>query len=476
MKINIGRIAVWALFAVLFGGATTAFAQDRKPNLVVILAEDLGYGDLGCFGQKTLKTPRLDEMAKEGMRFTQFYAGSAVCAPSRYTMLTGKHTGRAAIRGDSETPIAIQPGQATVASLLQGAGYATGYVGKWGVGTPEKLSNPNDVGFDHFFGYVNASHARNPYPEFLVRNGKVAPLKNEVGAEWKKWQDPKLPLAGQGVAVKKVEYAPDLLVDDALRFIRENQKKPFFLLLALNAPQGREDNRGADVSNLGKFAGQDWPEAEKAFAALVHNFDRDTGRVLALLKELKLDTNTLVIFTSATGPSPEGGHRPEFFQSTGKHRGMKGEPYEGSIRMPTIAWWPGVIKPGTEDILQWYAGDLIATAAELSGAMLPAGLDSDSLVPALRGNSGKDQWRRRSPLYWECYLGRTWQVVRFGKWKAIRSPMFTGEILLYDMSNDPAEKTNYAIRRPDLARHAANLFNKSHEPDQNWKIPMPGEK
>ena len=473
MKTIICRIAV----AMLLGSmASLATAQERKPNVVVILAEDLGYGDLGCFGQTTLKTPRLDEMAKEGMRFTQFYAGNSVSAPSRSTLLTGKHAGRAAIRGDSETPIAIPAGQTTVASLLRRAGYATGYVGKWGVGTPEKLSDPNDVGFDHFFGYVNARHSRNPYPEFLIRNGAVVPLKNEVGAEWKKWQDPKLPLAGQGVAVKKVDYAPDLLVDDALRFIRENQKKPFFLLLALNAPQASGEKKGVDVSNLGKFAGQDWPEAEKAFAALIHNFDRDTGRVLDLLKELKLDTNTLVIFTSATGPNPEGGHRPEFFQSTGKHRGNIGEPYEGSIRMPTIAWWPDTIKPGTEEFLQWYAGDLIATVAELSGATLPAGLDSDSLVPALRGNSGKDQWRRRSPLYWEGYEGQSWQIVRFGKWKAIRSPMLTGEILLYDMSNDRAEKNNYAIRRPDLAKHAANLFNKHHEPDANWKIPTPSEK
>ena len=470
-----------ALYIVLMLAPSTALnaaepasiTKPAKPNIIVILAEDLGYGDLGCFGQKTLKTPRLDAMTKEGMRLSQFYAGNSLSAPSRCTLLTGKHTGRAVVRGDTALPSMIPPDQAAVASLLKGAGYATACIGKWGVGTPDKLTNPNDVGFEHFFGCVNAWHARNPYPEFLIRNGKVVPLKNEVGAEWKKWQDPKLPQGGQAVAVKKAEYAPDLLVDDAIRFIRENEKKSFFLLLALNAPQAKGENEGIDVPELGEFAANDWPRPEKAFAAMVRNIDRDTGRILDLLKELKLDQNTLVIFTSANGPNPESGHRPEFFQSTGKYRGVKGDPHEGGIRVPTIAWWPGTVSPGSEDTLQWYAGDLMATAAELSGATLPAGCDSDSLLPALRGQSGDDKWRRKSPLYWESYQGGTWQVVRFGKWKAIRSPIFSGEILLFDMSNDHAEKHNYAIRRPDLARHANYLLIKNHQPDPNWKKPMP---
>lgn len=468
-------VALSAYFALgsLGGWTSAAMADDRKPNLIVILADDLGYGDLGCFGQKTLKTPRLDEMAKEGMRFTQFYAGSCIGAPSRCTMLTGKHAGRAVIRGNSLAPIVITPDQATVASMLKKEGYATACIGKWGVGTPDNLTNPNDVGFEHFFGYVNMAHARNPYPEFLIRNGKVVPLKNEAGAEWKKWQDPKLPQGGQGMAVKKVEYAPDLLVQDALRFIRENEKKPFFLLMALNVPQSNSEagDKGIEVPDLGEFASKDWPAAEKGFAAMIQNMDRDVGRILDLIKEKKLDKNTLVIFTSANGPHQEGGHKADFFNSTGRYRGIKGDLNEGGIRVPTIAWWPGLVAADSQNDLQYYVGDLMATAAEISGATMPAGLDSDSLVPALRGQAGDDKWKRKSPLYWECYEGATSQAVRFGKWKAIRSPMFTGEVQLYDMSNDHAEKHTYAKRRLDLTNHATNLLNKLHEPDPNWKIP-----
>ena len=234
---------------------------NKQPNIVLILADDLGYGDLGCFGQKILKTPRLDAMAKEGMRFTQFYAGCTVCAPSRSVLLTGRHMGRTVVRGNSTQPIIIKPGQATLASVLKGAGYKTACVGKWGVGTPDNFTNPNDVGFDHFFGYVNMWHAHNFYPEFLIRNGKVVKLQNEVAPKWKKWQDPKLPQAGRGVAAKRVEYAPDLFAEDALRFIRENHQRPFFLYFAMNVPHANNEagNAGMEVPDLGKFAKKDWP-------------------------------------------------------------------------------------------------------------------------------------------------------------------------------------------------------------------------
>ncbi|MEM7391467.1 MAG: sulfatase-like hydrolase/transferase, partial [Verrucomicrobiota bacterium] len=188
---------------------TAVRAESAKPNIILILADDLGYADLGCFGQKVLKTPRLDAMAEEGMRFTQFYAGSTVCAPSRSVLMTGRHAGRTVVRGNSTEPVIIQPGQATLASVLKPAGYATACIGKWGIGTPDNWTNPNDVGFDHFYGYINMWHAHNFYPEFLIRNGKVETLKNEVEARWKNWQDPALPMAGRGVAVKRAEYAPD---------------------------------------------------------------------------------------------------------------------------------------------------------------------------------------------------------------------------------------------------------------------------
>ena len=323
-------------------------------------------------------------------------------------------------------------------------------------------------------------HAHNPYPEFLIRNGKVVPLKNEVGDEWKKWQDPKLPQSGQGVAVKKVDYAPALIVEDALRFIRENEKTPFFLYLTLNVPHVSNEARdkGMEVPDLGEFATKDWPEPEKAFAAVIRDLDRDTGRVLDLLKELKIDKDTLVIFTPDNGPHQEGGHKAEFFDSNGKLRGIKRDLNEGGIRVPAIAWWPGAIPPVSVNDLQWYVGDLLATAAELVGAAAPAGLDSDSFLSVLKNPAAeeKDKWKRKSPLYWETYEGATSQAVRFGKWKAIRTPMITGEIELYDMSNDMAEKSDYSKRRLDLTKHATNLLNKHHQPDPNWKAPAPKSK
>lgn len=452
--------------------ATQAFADRKQPNIVLILADDLGYGDLGCFGQKTLKTPRLDAMAKNGMRFTQFYAGCTVCAPSRSVLLTGKHMGRTVVRGNSVAPIVIKPGQPTVASVLKKAGYATACIGKWGVGTPDNLTNPNDVGFDHFFGYINMWHAHNFYPEFLIRNGEVVRLKNVVAEKWKPFQDPKSPTAGRGVAVKREEYAPDLFIEDSLQFIRENKDRPFFLYFAMNVPHANNEagNQGMEVPDLGEFATKDWPEPEKGFAAMIRNIDRDTGRILDLLEELKIAQDTLVLFTSDNGPHQEGGHKADFFDSNGPLRGIKRDLTEGGIRVPAIACWPGTIKPGSEDDAHWYFGDVLATAAELAGVDPPDDLDSDSFASTLRGQPREKRWNRKSKMYWEFYERGSAQAVRFGKWKAIRKPMFTGPIELYDMSNDAGEMRDYAKRRPDMVNHATNLLNEMHEEDSNWKI------
>ena len=461
---------MWKHFLLL--GCSLAFFVDsasaKKPNIILILADDLGYGDLGCFGQKQLKTPRLDAMAKAGMRFTQFYAGCTVCAPSRSVLLTGRHMGRTVVRGNSTAPIVIQPHHLTLASVLKGAGYQTACIGKWGVGTPDNFTNPNDVGFHHFFGYINMWHAHNFYPEFLIRNGKVVKLQNEVAQRWKGFQDPKQPMAGRGVAVKRSEYAPDLFIEDSLAFIRRNQKHPFFLYFAMNVPHANNEagNKGMEVPDLGEFAVKDWPEPEKGFAKMIQNIDRDTGRILDLLKELKIAENTLVIFTSDNGPHQEGGHKADYFDSNGPYRGIKRDLTEGGIRVPTIAWWPGTIQGGGSNNAHWYFGDFMATASELAGVKVPTGIDSESFVGVLHGKKKV----RKNPLYWEFYEKGSAQAVRFGKWKAIRKPMFTGEVELYDMSNDPGEKTDYAQRRPDLARHAVSLMGKMHEPDPNWKV------
>ena len=347
--------------------------QATQPNVILILADDLGYGDLGCFGQEKLATPRLDEMARQGMRFTQFYAGCAVCAPSRSVLMTGRHVGRTVVRGNSTEPIVIEPGQPTLASLLKDAGYATGCVGKWGIGTPDNLTNPNDVGFDHFFGYVNMWHAHNSYPEFLIRNGAVVQLDNRVADEWREFQDPAMPKGGRGVAVRRNEYAPDLFIEESLKFIREHKDGPFFLYFAMNVPHANNEagKQGMEVPDLGEFKDSEWPSPEKGFAAMIRNIDRDTGRVLDLLDELNIADNTLVIFTSDNGPHQEGGHQAEFFQSSGQFRGIKRDLTEGGIRVPTIAWWPKTIRPGTEDDAHWYFGDVMATLAELADVEPP---------------------------------------------------------------------------------------------------------
>ena len=465
--------ALFLVVAPLLGTTHTATADEvRKPNIILILADDLGYGDLGCFGQETLKTPHLDRMASEGIRFTQFYAGCTVCAPSRSVLMTGRHMGRTTVRGNSTEPIVLQPGQPTLATMLKSAGYKTACVGKWGIGTPDNLTNPNDVGFDHFYGYVDMWHAHNFYPEFLIRNGNVEKLDNEVSAKWKSEQDPSRPRGGRGVAVKRNQYAPDLFIEESLKFIRENKDDPFFLYFAMNVPHANNEagNKGVEVPNLGEFANQDWPESEKGFAAMIRNIDRDTGRILDLLKELKLDENTLVIFSSDNGPHEEGGHDGEFFDSNGKLRGFKRDLTEGGIRVPTIAWWPKTIKADSSDNAHWYFGDMMATFADVADATPPKDIDSESFEQTLRGKPRENRWKRSKNMYWEFYEKGSVQAVRFGKWKAIRKPMFDGPIQLFDMSNDDSEMNDYAERRPDLKAHAKNLLDKMHEPDPKWKI------
>lgn len=441
--------------ALLPAAAEPPSAPARKPNLVVILADDIGYGDLGCFGQQALQTPRLDRMVREGMRLTQFYAGGATGTPSRRVMLSGRHGGRPP-----------RPDGPTVATMLKDAGYATACVGQWGLGPPGKLTSPADAGFGHFFGALNLPHANNPFPEFLVRDGAVVRLRNEAAAAWKPFQDPARPDGGKGVAATKADYAPALELDAVLAFIRDRQRDPFFLYLALTVPHanGAAGADGMDAPGAAAFAARDWPAAEKGFAAQVATMDAHVGRVLDLLTELKIDRHTLVLFASDNGPAGECGHRPDFFKSAGPLRGGKGDVLEGGIRVPAIAWWPGTVAPGGANDLQWYVGDVPATAAELAGVPAPAGLDSDSLLPTLRGAEENDRWKRRSPLYWDTRDGKTAQAVRFGKWKALRSPIGTGPVELYDMSNDAAERRDYSQRRPDLTRHATTLLDRHQSP------------
>ncbi len=434
--------------------------DERPPNIVFILADDLGYGDLGSYGQKKVETPRLDRMAEEGMRFTQFYAGSTVCAPSRSVLMTGQHLGRTYIRGNSKNGLRDQ--DLTVAELLQEAGYATGLVGKWGLGQERSEGIPTRQGFDTFFGYLDQRHAHNYYPTFLIRGEERVPLKNVVPDEGKD---------GDGTATERVEYSHDLMAEEALEFIRRHRDGPFFLYLALTIPHANNEagDEGMEVPDYGAYQGRDWPRPAKGFAAMVSRMDADVGRLLDLLQELDIDDRTLVLFSSDNGPHREGGHDPDFFDSNGPLRGIKRDLYEGGIRVPFIAHWPGRVAAGTVSEHVGYFGDLMATAADLADSAVPPDLDSISFVPTLLG---KPEDQREHPyLYWEFYERGSAQAIRSGKWKAVRKPMLTGPIELYDLSADLGEENDIAPANLDVVSEIESLLETAHRPSPLWQPP-----
>jgi uncharacterized sulfatase len=439
-------------------------------NLIFVLADDLGYGDLGVYGQRKIRTPRLDRMAAEGLRFTQFYAGATVCAPSRSVLMTGQHTGRTRVRGNAGPAVQrLRPEDVTVAEVLAGAGYATALCGKWGLGDEESASRPREQGCAHFFGYLDQTHAHNYYPEFLWRNEEKVKLRNVVesaGAGGGGFRG--------GWATKRVDYSHDLIVEDALRWVREHAGGPFFLYLALTIPHAnnegaRATGNGQEVPDLGPYAAENWSEPDKGQAAMITRMDRDVGRLLDLLVELGLEKRTLVFFSSDNGHHREGGNDPDFFDANGPLRGMKRDLYEGGIRVPAIAWWPGTIRPGGVTDHLGYFGDLMATAGELAGAKLPSpegGLQSVSLLPLLRGDAARVEAHRY--LYWEFYERGTAQAVRFGRWKAVRKPMATGEIELYDLSADLGETRDIAAGHPEVVAEARRHLEDAHRPSPDW--------
>lgn len=440
----------------------TAFSADQadRPNIIFILADDLGYGDLGCFGQQRIRTPRLDRMAAEGMRFTNFYAGSTVCAPSRCVLMTGRHVGHCYIRGNAR--YSLPPEEVTVAEMLKSAGYATGLFGKWGLGQEGSTGLPTRQGFDEYFGYLDQHHAHNYYPAFLIRGEQREPLRNVVPGEGD---------FGSGVASEKVEYSHDLVMREALSFVERRRAQPFFMYLALTIPHANNEakNLGMEVPDQGEYAALDWPEPQKGHAAMISLMDRDIGRLLDKLGELGIDERTIVIFSSDNGPHREGGNDPDFNDSNGPLRGIKRDLTEGGIRVPTIVRWPGHVPAGGSSDHVGYFGDLMATAAELSGASAPSNLDSISFLPACLGRS--DAQRKHDYLYWEFYERESKQAVRMGRWKAIRQPMFTGPIELYDLETDLGEEHNIAARHADVVERAAAAMAEAHVPSPLWKIP-----
>jgi uncharacterized sulfatase len=448
------------LFTALFACSLT-LAAAPKPNIIFILADDLGYGDLGCYGQKMIKTPHLDRMAAEGMRFTQFYAGSTVCAPSRCVLMTGLHTGHCHIRGNALVP--LRPTDITVTKKLQGTGYATALIGKWGLGEAGSTGVPTRQGFDSFFGYLNQHHAHNYFPAFLWRNEDRVLLKNEVPGQGE---------FGQGWTTKKIEYSHDLFAAEALQWLERNQSKPFFLYLALTIPHAnnegmRAQGLGQEVPDLGSYKDADWPEASKAYAAMITRMDADIGRLLVLLKKLGLDDRTLVLFSSDNGPQKEGGNSPLFFQSAGPFRGIKRDLYEGGIRVPFLARWPGRIQPGTVSAHVGYFGDFLATAVELAGGETPRHLDSISFVPTLFNQPARQ--KQHSYLYWEFHEGGFSQAVRQGDWKAVRRGVKKA-VELYDLKADPGEQHDLAGQHPDIVAAIEALMKSARTESREFPI------
>jgi len=431
-------------------------AKATKPNIIYVLVDDMGYGDPSCFGQKTLKTPNLDKMAATGLRLTNHYAGSTVCAPSRCVLMTGLHTGHCTVRTNGNEM--LHKDDVTVAEVLKQAGYNTGCIGKWGVGRPG-LSDPNDQGFDYFYGYVCMNHAHNCYPEFIIRNGEKVSLGNVLQ---EKWRERKI-YEGAGVAEKKVDFVPHLCQKEVIQFIDKNKDKPFFLYYALNIPHANNEGGrdGMEVPSFGEFADKDWPEPEKGFAAMIIHIDGYVKEIFDKLKETGLDKNTLVMFTSDNGPHQEGGHVMEYFDSNGELRGKKRDLYEGGVRVPTIAHWPGVIEPGSESDHVSAFQDMLPTFAELAGVDCPK-TDGVSMAPTLLG---KGEQEKHEHLFWEFYEGGGKKAVLKGKWKGIRLNTIKnpdGPIELYDITADLSEQKNIASEHADIVADMARIMKEEH--------------
>jgi arylsulfatase A-like enzyme len=439
--------AAWAVPARSAPDRPAAPGGRERPNLVFILADDLAQGDLGCYGQKLIRTPSLDRMAAEGTRYTQAYSGTSVCAPSRTSLMTGLHIGHAPSRGNkkpagtTEGQWPIPAGVPTVAEILKGAGYATGCMGKWGMGYFDTTGSPLKKGFDRFFGYNCQSKAHSYFPPYLDDNDRRVTLDGKT-------------------------YAQDRIQREVLDWVRKQAKGPFFLFYPVTLPHGNYE-----IDDLGEYAGRGgWTEQQKTYAAMVTRLDRDVGALLALLKELGIDGRTLVMFAGDNGSSfdPKSDIGRFFDQSMGgRLRGFKRGMYEGGLRQAAIARWPGVVPAGRVSDEPWAFWDFLPTAAELAGAKVPAACRTDglSLVPFLKGGPAP----KRECFYWELHERRFIQAVRFGDWKAVRNSP-GGPIELYDLAKDGAESTDLAAEHPDLVAKAEALLKSSRTDDPNWPV------
>lgn len=477
------RLIFTCLLLVMLSSCTETVVEKRPPNIIYIMADDLGYGDLGVYGQVKFTTPNIDRLAKEGMLFTQHYSGTTVCAPSRSVLMTGLHTGHTPVRGNrgvngGQFPLPAET--LTVAKLLQQTGYATGAFGKWGLGYPGSTGDPQNQGFDEFFGYNSQTIAHNYYPRELNSNEEIIALPENAGAD-------------QGL------YAPNLIHEKTLEFLDRHAGQPFFLYIPsviphaeLFAPEEymqRFMKTESLESTLGQvsafepetpYEGIDDPEHPRykvggygsqahphaAFAAMVTLLDDQVGEILAKLDELGIADNTLIMFTSDNGPHREGGADPDFFNSNGPFQGYKRDLYEGGIRMPMLVRWPDKITAGSisDHISAFW--DVLPTLAEVAEVDIPENIDGISFLPALLG---KEQ-PKHNYLYWEFHEQGGKQAIRKGDWKAIRLNVLrdSSELLLFDISQDPEERNNLADQNPEVVQEMLDLMKNSRIEDPEW--------
>ena len=421
------------------------FAQQNSPNVIYILADDLGYADVGYNGQKLIETPELDFLAKNGMQFTNHYCGNAVCAPSRASLLMGKHPGHSYIRANSpgypngQTP--IPAGSETLGTLMQRAGYKTACIGKWGLGGFHNSGNPNKQGFDYFFGYTDQRKAHNYYPQYLWENGTKKYLDNNNG--------------------KQNEYSHDLFTEKAISFIKKNENNPFFLYLAYTIPHLR-----LQVPDLAQYENKKWPLNMKIQAAMISRMSRDIGVIVDLVKKLGLEKNTLIMFNSDNGAHGKAGTL-DFFKPSGNLKGIKRTMYEGGLRSPMVAYWPGKINAGTKNDHLSAFWDMLPTFSELTGEPIVGNSDGISMLPTLLG---KNLFQKKHEyLYWELYEGRPNSAVRYGKWKGVvRDRREGNEIQLFNLEIDESEINNVAKQNPEIVLEIQSIMEKSHEKNPFW--------
>jgi arylsulfatase A-like enzyme len=431
---------VFAAFSLLV--SAVANAASTRPNIVFILSDDIGQGDLGCYGQKLIQTPHLDRMAAEGTRFMQAYCGTTVCAPSRTSLMTGLHVGHCPVRANYEIwpegQMPLPAGTFTVARLLKDAGYVTACIGKWGMGMFDTTGSPLKVGFDHFFGYNCQRHAHSYFPKYLYRDDQRFEMDGKT-------------------------YAQNLIQDDVLAWVRANKGRPFFLYYAVTLPHGKHE-----IDDPGQYAAKDWTPLQKAYAAQITRLDSDCGRLFALLKELRLDEKTIVFFAGDNGPSFPPDFELGFFHSDNGLRGCKSTMYEGGLRQAAIVRWPGVVPAGRVRDEPWAFWDFLPTSAELAGVRLPEGvkIDGRSLVAMLRGGPAP----QREYFYWELHEPpRSIQAIRFGDWKAVRNGP-SAQIELYNLKADARETDDVAAEHSDLVAKAEALMKQAHIDDPNWPL------